>query len=183
MFDLPCPLLAPCFEVAPGGGVPFTTGEFGTFYRLPAAHLPRLFHQGFRNFFAFMLKQGESDRDHQSEADVLRPSWLRTLEGPADEALLERQGGRFRNMWSTAGFFHMAGLSVAGNGLVGGRDDAQTRPVYTFDPVRVRCGADGVTEWSLDPRSQNRFLFHVRDQEEYPAAMTAALGALLSSLK
>jgi len=184
MFDLPCPLYwLPCFEVAPGGGVPLSAGEFGTFYRFLQKDVLSRLSPRLQNYFAFMLKQGESDREHQSEADALRPSWLRTLEGPTDQALLDRQGERFRNMWSTAGFFHMAGLSVAGNGLVGGRDDAQARPVYTFDPVRVRCGADGVTRWSPDPRAQDRFLFHVRDQEKYPAAMTAALGALLGSLK
>ena len=184
IFDLPCPVYwLPCFEVAPGEGVPFAPGDFGTFYRFAQKEIlpglpPRL-----QNYFAFMFKQGDSDRARQSEADALRPSWLRTLEGPADAALLGRLGDRFRNMWCTAGFFHMAGLSVAGSGLVGERDDAQTRPVYTFDPVRVRCGADGVTRWSPDPGSRDRFLFHVRDRERYPSAMTAALGALLGSLK
>ncbi|MGZ5469311.1 MAG: hypothetical protein ACXW2H_09300, partial [Candidatus Aminicenantales bacterium] len=76
-----------------------------------------------------------------------------------------------------------AGLAVAGSGLVGGRNDAQAKPVYTFDPVRVRCGADGITRWSPDPHSRGRFLFHIRDHDRYPAAMTEALGELLSSLK
>jgi hypothetical protein len=184
IFDLPCPVYwLPCFEVAPGEGVPFAAGDYGTFYRFHQKDVLSRLSPRLQNYFAFMLKQGDSDRARQSEADALRPSWLRTLEGPADQALLDRQGDLFRNMWCTAGFFHMAGLSVAGSGLVGGRDDAQTHAVYTFDPVRVRCGADGVTRWSPDPRAQDRFLFHVRDRERYPAAMTAALGALLSSLK
>jgi len=184
IFDLPCPVYwLPCFEVAPGEGVPFAAGDFGTFYRFAQKEvLPRLSPR-LQNYFAFMFKQGESDREHQSDADALRPSWLQTLEGPRDEALLDRQGERSRNMWCTAGFFHMAGLSVSGNGLVGERAGAQARPVYAFDPVRVRCGADGVTRWSPDPASQDRFLFHVRDREKYPAAMTAALGTLLISLK
>jgi hypothetical protein len=55
-------------------------------------------------------------------------------------------------------------------------------PVYTFDPVRVRCGADGVTEWSPAPGSRDRFLFHIRDSGRYPAAMTAALATLLRTL-
>jgi len=34
IFDLPCRLYwLPCFEVAPGGGVPFASGEYGTYYR------------------------------------------------------------------------------------------------------------------------------------------------------
>ena len=63
-----------------------------------------------------MFKQGESDRDHQSEADALRTNRLRYLEGPVEEALLERQAPRFRNMWSTAGFLHAAGLTVSIDG-------------------------------------------------------------------
>jgi len=184
IFDLPCPVYwLPCFEVAPGEGVHFAAGEFGTFYRFLQKDVLTRLSPRLQNYFAFMFKQGDSDRAQQSEADALRPSWLRTLEGPRDEALLERQGGRLRNMWSTAGFFHMAGLSVAVSGLVGAGDNTQPPAVYTFDPVRVKCGADGVTHWSPDPRSRDRFLFHVRDLDRYPAAMTAALGALLGSLR
>jgi hypothetical protein len=184
IFDLPCPVYwLPCFEVAPGGEVPFAVGEYGTYFRFPQKDLlPRLSPR-VRNYFAYMFKQGESDRARQAEAESLRPNWLRYLEGPPDEALLERQGEMPRNMWSTAGFLHAAGLSVAADGRIVERKDAEPSPAYSFDTVRVRCGADGVTEWSPDPRSRNRFLFHVRDVERYPAAMTAALGELLGSLR
>ena len=183
IFDLPCPVYwLPCFEVAPGGGVPMAVGEFGTYFRfLQKDILPRLSPR-LRNYFAFMFKQGESDRAHQSETGALRPDWLRYLEGPEEEPLLERQGERYRNMWCTAGFLHAAGLTVTADGRIRERTDTAAAPIYTFDPVRVRCGADGITEWSPDSRSRNRFLFHVRDLERYPAAMTAALGALLGSL-
>ena len=182
MFDLPCPLYwLPCFEVAPGGGAPWAVAEFGTYYRFPQKDLwPRLSPR-LRNYFAFMLKQGESDRADQAEAEALRPNWLRYLEGPNEEALLGRQGGRPRNMWSTAGFFHAAGLEVGADGAAGPLGRVPS-PVYTLDPVRVRCGADGVTEWSPDPGSRDRFLFHVRDKERYAAAMTAALAGLLAGL-
>jgi len=183
IFDLPCPVYwLPCFEVAPGGGVPFAAGEFGTYYRfLQKDVLPRLAPR-LQNYFAFMFKQGESDRARQTEADALRPDWLRILEGPADQAFLDRLGEATRNMWSTAGLFHLAGLTVAADGRIVWLDERGTDPVYTFDPVRVRCGADGVTAWSPDPRSQDRFLFHVRDPERYPAAITAALTSLLCAL-
>jgi len=128
-----------------------------------------------------MFKQGESDWAQQSEEDMLRPNWLRYLEGPKEEALLERQGKAYRNMWSTAGFFHAVELTVTGEGEpvpVG----SPSSPLYTFDPVRVSCGADGVTEWSPDPGSKKRFIFHVRDTEKYPAAMTAALKAIVGAL-
>jgi len=183
MFDLPCPLYwLPCFTVAPGGGVAMAGGEFGTYYRFLQKDVFSRLAPRLRNYFAFMLKQGESERAHHSEAETLRPSWLRTLEGPPDAALLERQGALMRNMWSTAGFFHAAGYTVAGSGRLVGRDEAAAAPVYTFDPIRVTCGADGVTEWTPDPASRDRFIFHVRDRERYPAAMTAALAETLGSL-
>jgi len=174
IFDLPCPLYwLPCFEVAPGGGVPFASGEFGTYYRFLQKDLFARLSPRLRNYFAFMLRQGESDKG----------SWLRALEGPPDEALLERQGELFRNMWSTAGFLHAAGLAVTVDGRVGERDgDGPAAAAYAFDPVRVRCGTDGVTEWSHEPGSQDRFIFHIRDKEKYPAAMTAALVEVLGSL-
>jgi len=183
IFDLPCPVYwLPCFEVAPGDGVPFGAGEFGTYYRFVQRDvLPRLSPR-LRNYFAFMFKQGDTDRARQTEADALRPSWLRTLEGPPDPALIERLGPGYRNMWCTAGFFHMAGLAVAPDGRIVERAGSGTAPVYSFDPVRVRCGAGGITEWSPDTSSRDRFLFHVRDLGRYPAAMTAALTELLASL-
>ena len=84
-------------------------------------------------------------------------------------------------MWSTAGFLHAAGLAVSADGAVA-PFAAVDSPAYSFDPVRVRCGADGVTEWSPDPRSRDRFIFRVRDVGRYPAAMTAALTTLLRAL-
>jgi len=183
LFDLPCPLYwMPCFEVAPGGSGPFAPGEFGTYYRfLQKDFLPQLSTR-LQNYFAFMFKQGDSDKAAQTEAEALRPNWLRYLEGPREEALLERQGRNYRNVWSTAGFFHAAGYFISLDGRICGRNDTASAPVYSFDPVRVRCGKDGITEWSPDVGSKNRFLFHVRDLGRYPAAMTAALLALLRTL-
>jgi len=159
VFDLPCPLYwLPCFEVAPGGGVPFASGEFGTYYRFLQQDLFARVSPRLRNYFAFMLGRGESGGG----------SWLRALEGPPDEAFLESQGALFRNMWSTAGFLHAAGL---------------VSTAYGFDPIRVRCGTDGITEWSPEPGSRDRFIFHIRDRADYPAAMTAALLDVLGSLR
>jgi hypothetical protein len=181
VFDLPCRLYwLPCFEVAPGAGVPFASGEYGTYYRFLQRDLFSRLSPRLQNYFSFMLKQGDSDRAHQTEAAALRPSWLRTLEAPPDQALLERQGAVYRNMWSTAGFFQAAGLAVAGTGRTIRGSEAP--PVYTFDPIRVTCGPDGITEWSDDPRSRDRFIFHIRQRDNYPAAMTVALTEALSSL-
>jgi len=179
--DLPCPVYwLPCFEVAPGEGVHFAPGvrDFLPFSSegrpdAPVPTAPELF---------CLHVQGRGIRIglNNPKADALRRELASDPGGPRDEALLERQGGRLRNMWSTAGFFHMAGLSVAVSGLVGAGDNTQPPAVYTFDPVRVKCGADGVTHWSPDPRSRTAFFFSRRDLDRYPAAMTAALGALLA---
>lgn len=182
IFDLPCPLYwLPCFEVAPGGDVRFAVAEYGTYYRFLQQDVLPLLSARLQNYFAFLFKQGESDRAAQPEADALRPDWLRYLDGPREEALLERQGKQFRNMWSTAGFLHAAGLAVSDDGAVAPLA-AVASPAYSFEPVRVRCGADGITEWSPDPRSLDRFIFRVRDVGRYPAAMTAALTTILRSL-
>jgi hypothetical protein len=183
LFDLPCPLYwMPCFEVAPGGGGPFAAGEFGTYYRfLQKDFLPQLSPR-LQNYFAFMFKQGDSEKASQPETEALRPSWLRYLEGPREEALLERQGRNYRNVWSTAGFFHAARYYISVDGQIRERKESAAASVYSFDPVRVRCGTDGITEWSPNAGSKNRFLFHVRDSARYPAAMTAALLTLLRSL-
>jgi hypothetical protein len=171
----------PCFEVVPGPNEPFTVGEYGTYYRfLQKDVLPHL-SRSVQNYFAFMFKQGESDQANQTEPDALRPNWLRYLEGPREEVLLERQGARFRNMWSTPGFLHAAGLTVTMDGRLEALHSAASS-VYSFDPIRVRCGPDGVTEWSPDPSSRQRFLFHVRNTARYPGAMMAALRAVLSAL-
>ncbi len=182
IFDLPCPLYwLPCFEVAPGGDVRFAVAEYGTYYRFLQKDVLPLLSSRLQNYFAYLFKQGESDRAAQSEADALRPNWLRYLDGPREEALLERQGKQFRNMWSTAGFLHAAGLAVSADGDVAPLG-AVASPAYSFEPVRVRCGADGITEWSPDPRSRDRFIFRVRDVGRYPAAMTAALATILRAL-
>ena len=37
-------------------------------------------------------------------------------------------------------------------------------PVFVFEPIRVQCSATGVTTWSKDPASTNRFLLRVKNQ-------------------
>ena len=53
-------------------------------------------------------------------------------------------------------------------------------PVFTFEPIAVTCSDEGVTTWQAAKKSDRRFLFQVQDTEHYQAAMTTALGALLT---
>jgi len=183
IFDLPCPVFwLPCFEVAPGKhGEPFVAGPRGTYYRFIQKEILPHLSPRVQNYFAFMFKQGSSEKDRVKEADALRPDWLRTLDGPLQEEVLARQGGREREMWSTAGFFHAAGLTVTGAGEIVPRDTT-TSSLFSFDPVRVACDSEGITRWEPDPTSRRRYLFLVQDAERYPAAMTAALRTLLKTL-
>lgn len=182
IFNLPCPVYwMPCFDVAPGDHEPFAGGPYGTYYRFHQKDVLPDLSVRVRNYFAFMFKQGAAERDRQNERDALQPNWLRYLEGPVEEALIARQGEKSREMWCTAAFLHISGLTAAFDGSLQ-PPAGPARPLYAFDPVRVRCSLSGVTEWSADPRSRDRFLFHIRDQDCYPAAMTSVLRTVLKAL-
>jgi hypothetical protein len=183
IFELPCPVYwMPCFDVEPGPqNEPFAVGPYGTYYKFQQKRiLPRLSPR-VQNYFAFVFKQGFPEQSRQKQAESLRPNWLHYLEGPNDRELLARQGEQYRNMWCTAGFLYAAGLGVDVEGRILPLGEVQS-PVFTFDPVRVKCDAKGVTTWTSDPTSRSRFLFHVRDQSRYESAMTTAMRTLLSAL-
>jgi hypothetical protein len=183
IFALPCPVYwLPCFEVVPGPkGEPLVAGPYGTYYKFEQKEiLPRLSART-QNYFAFVFKQGLPEREHQKEADALRPNWWHYLEGPNDQEFLARIGNLVRNMWCTGGFLHAAGLCVDSEGKLVPQAEIRT-PLFTFDPVQVQCNAEGITTWKNDPQSQSRFLFHVQDQTHYEMAMTAAMRSLLTAL-
>jgi hypothetical protein len=180
IFELPCPVYwMPCFDVAPGlRDEIFAVGPHGTYYRFQQKEILPHLSARLQNYFAFMFKQGWPEQDRQKPSEALRPNWLHYLEGAGDLELLARQGDQFRNMWCTGGFLHAAGFGVSTEGKFAPASAVQS-PLFTFDPVRVQCNAEGVTTWTPDPKSRDRFLFHVRDQSRYAAAMTAAMRTLL----
>jgi hypothetical protein len=184
IFKLPCPVYwMPCFEVEPGPrDEPFVAGPYGTYYRFQQKEiLPRL-SKWVQNYFAFVFQQGISERSAQREkAETLRPNWLHYLIGPNDESLLKRQGDQYRNMWCTGGFLHAAGFGVDRDGSIAPLNELKS-PLFTFDPVQVKCDAKGITTWAPDTESHKRFIFHVRDEARYPAAMTTAMRTLLGAL-
>jgi hypothetical protein len=94
---------------------------------------------------------------------------------------LTREGDQYRNMWCTGGFLHAAGFAVGSEGKFAPANEIDS-PLFTFDPVHVQCNAVGITTWTLEPQSHNRFLFHVRDEKRYGTAMTSAMRNLLSSI-
>ena len=94
-------------------------------------------------------------------------TWLRTLDGKPDEAVLADQAAKDRNMWCTAGFFHAAGYTITPDGATPRLDARADDAVFSFDPIRFTGTGPGEDEWTPDPNATHRFIFHVRDTEHY----------------
>ncbi|MBI5683638.1 MAG: hypothetical protein HZC54_01025 [Verrucomicrobia bacterium] len=173
MFELPCPVYwLPCFETV--SSVPaemWRIAAYGSFYRFRQGDILPHLSERVQNFFMAMYAGGKT-------ADGL---WLQQLAAPKSAEALAAHGNRDRNMWCTAGFLHAAGLTVTKSGEIMPLKSA-TDAVFTFEPTRVKCSAAGVTEWTKDPQSKNRFILRVADVERYQSAMTAALKSLLMKL-
>ncbi len=179
IFEAPCPVYwLPCFEVVHRRSRELLrVSEFGSFYRFRQEEiLPRLSAR-MQNYFLSMYAAG----DRKAAAAGGGRPWQQQLDAPVDAALLAAQAGRDRNMWCTAGFLNAAGLAVTKAGEVVPRATARD-PVFVFEPIRVQCTAAGVTTWSRDPTSTNRFLLRVTDVERYGPALTAALKTELGVL-
>ncbi|MHC4435016.1 MAG: hypothetical protein ACYTBS_24525, partial [Planctomycetota bacterium] len=170
IFDLPCPVYwMPCFEDMENRRRQ-DVRKFGTHYRFHQGEiLPHLSNM-VQNYFGYMFGRYT---DH---------NWLRYLKGQKDEALLAKFADADRHMWCTGGFLHAAGYTVSREGQIVPLDEAGDSSVFTFDPVRVTCSDNGVTRWNRDDTSKKRFMFHVRDTDNYQPAMTKAMKSLLSTL-
>jgi hypothetical protein len=173
IFDAPCPVYwLPCFEVV--SSVPaemWRVASYGSFYRFRQSDILPHLSDRVQNFFMAMYARGKA-------ADGF---WLQELAMPENADALAAQGSRDRNMWCTAGFLHAAGLTVTKSGEIMPLKSVADA-VFAFEPIRVKCSAAGVTEWTKDARSKNRFILRVTDVERYQPAMTAALKSLLVKL-
>jgi len=168
IFDLPCPVYwMPCFEQMAD---PWKVRQFGTFYRFRQDQILPYLSDRLQNYFAYMLGKVQSS------------NWLAYLTGPKDAQLLAEHAANYRNMWCTGGFLHAAGETVSRSGEIFPLDSEGESPVFTFDPIKVRCSDDGATEWTMDQNRNSRHIFHVQDIENYGSAMTAAMKSLLMSL-
>jgi len=170
IFDLPCPVYwMPCFEEVK----PFSeqcVREYGTFYRFRQNEiLPQLSERA-QNYFGYMYARRNDS------------NWLRYLEGPKDEVLLNQQGSLFRNMWCTGGFLHVTGKTVTREGRIVSREVAGKEAIFVFDPIRVTCSDKGVTRWKPEKTAKDRYIFHVRDVATYQRAMTKAMKTILMDL-
>ncbi len=168
LFDLPCPIFwMPCFEEMKSGR---NVMEYGTHYQFQQAQILPYLSEGLQNMFMSMLGRRQNH------------SWLTYLIGPNDEDLLKEFGAKGRHMWCTGGFLHAAGLAVTQAGEIVPLAQVGDTAVLSFDPIRVSCSDKGVTEWTHDRASKQRYIFHVRDMDHYQAAMTKAMQTLLRGL-
>ena len=170
IFDLPCPVYwMPCFEEMESRGER-SVQEYGTHYQFRQDQILPHLSRNVQNYFTYMFGKYT---DH---------NWLHYLMGPADQALLSKVGGMMRHMWCTAGFFHAAGYTISIGGKIVPLDEKSDPPVFTFDPIKIRCEDNGVTKWTPDDNSKQRFIFHVRDVDHYQSAVTEAMKTLLMTL-
>jgi len=173
VFEIPCPIYwMPCFEDMRWlGSGDMTVGRYGSFWRFTQGAVFEALRPEVCNFFLYALTRSTD------------PRWLAHLGGPVDRTALDRFGAQDRNMWCTAGFLHLAGLTVTRDGAVVERDGRDgTDDLYQFTPIAVQLGEDGVAHWERDAASRDRFVFEVNDLDAYPAHMTAALRELLRGL-
>jgi hypothetical protein len=170
IFDLPCPVYwMPCFEELESGGRQQVC-EYGTHYKFRQDQILPYLSEMVQNYFAYMFgKYTDSN-------------WLDYLKGTKDEALLSKVGSMYRNMWCTAGFLHAAGYTVTHDERIVPLNEKHARPVFTFDAIKVKCDDNGLTHWAHDDSSKDRFIFHVRDTDNYQSAMTGAMKSLLTAL-
>jgi hypothetical protein len=179
MFDAPCPVYwLPCFEVVRKKHRElFREAEYGSFYRFRQDAILPMLSERVQQYFLSMFAAGTASAT-SAASDRL---WLQQLTGPKDADALAAQGRHDRQMWCTAGFLHATGMTVTKAGEVVPLASAP-EPVFVFDPIRVKCSAAGVTEWSKDPASKNRFILRVTDVGRYATAMGAALKSQLTTL-
>jgi hypothetical protein len=170
IFDLPCPVYwMPCFEDMESRRER-SVQEYGTHYQFQQDRILPHLSQGVQNYFTYMFGRYTDQ------------NWLHYLMGPGDQALLSKVGGMTRHMWCTAGFFHAAGYTISIGGKIVPLDGKSDRPVFTFDPIKIKCEDNGVTNWTPDTNSKHRFIFHVRDKDRYESAMAEAMKSLLMTL-
>jgi len=170
IFDLPCPVYwMPCFEEMESPRRQEVC-EYGTHYKFRQDKILPHLSDMVQNYFAYMFgKYTDSN-------------WLGYLKGAKDEALLSKVGSMYRHMWCTAGFLHAAGNTVTRDGEIVPLNEKHEQPVFTFDAIKVECDNNGLTHWLGDDSSKDRFIFHIRDTDNYQSAMTAAMRSLLTAL-
>lgn len=169
IFSIPCPIYwMPCFHDRDKSCI---QGEFGTFYNFKQSDLFSSLSPELLNYFTGMLDRHECSH------------FLQELNKTPDPETVRKFGEMRRNMWCTAGFLHMAGLTVSDEGEILTENECKD-PVFRFDQISVSCSSDGRTNWKPGKAAgfPPRYIFHITDEENYARAMTCALKEMLGTL-
>lgn len=169
IFRAPCPLFwMPDLQDEAGAG-DLEPREYATHYRfLQREILPHL-PAPFRAYFGWMFTRQNTC------------NWLDALQMDF-EPLLATKEQEHRFMYSTAGFFDVAGLGVTVEGTLAPKVEPRQDWVYRFEPVDVTCSPAGVTTWRPARGPTNRHIFHVLNTGAYTVAMTSAMRQLLQAM-
>lgn len=164
VWDLPCPIYwLPCFE-RPGE---FEVRQHGSWWHFRQGEILPDLAPAFRNLLMFALQRQDACR------------WLTGVSVAPEAETLRIQEETFRNMWCTAGLFHLAGWTVCKDGSWTDRPDG-AEALFDFVPVTVRRNESGGPVWETAPaKNTGRYLLTVRDTSDYSAGMTVALRTLL----
>lgn len=172
MFDLPCTIYwMPCFDnhedwLADRNIIQ----KHGSFYKFLQGRLFEDMSPMLRSFFISMLTENTST------------DWLAQILNPPSDDDMEEFGNEWRNMWSTAGFLHAAGLTVLKDGTIAKLGEKPEEEVVSFIPITVTCNADARTSWEPCAEPTNRYIFEINDLESYQEAMTRALETVLEGI-
>ena len=170
IFQIPCPVYwMPCFEEM-GNQEEQPVRDYGTHYHFLQKEILPFLSGNVQDFFAYLFGR------------FTEQTLPLKMKAEQRKELLQQAGDAIRHMWCTAGFLHAAGYGVDREGALLERSDGEGKSVFSFDPVRIRCDEKGVTEWTPDAKAATRFIFHVRDRENYARAMTQAMKTLLMKL-
>ena len=168
MFSLPCPLYwMPCFQ-----SLPFENESKvnETYYSFKQKDILPFLNKGMKQYFSYALSREESNQ------------WLAYLHKDVDEDLLDEQGERTREMWSTAGFFHAAGKTIGLNGRICDIETCAQETVYKVVPISAVCDVNGRVTWKRVEKSNQYIFVKTEDRETYARAMTIAMREILSKL-
>ncbi|RWB94140.1 MAG: hypothetical protein EOS61_03000 [Mesorhizobium sp.] len=170
-FDIPCPIYwMPCFETWRSVYDDRKVGRYGTYYRFKQSDILEKLSPVLQSYFTYSLEA-------RTDARYLQP-----LLAPENDLLGYLTLRAERDMWCTAGFFHMVSQAVdkAGN-IIASSNEKEA--IFGFRPVEIKCDANGVTTWKDAGAESNRFLFEVKDLDNYASAMTVAMTTLLGTIQ
>ncbi|MCX7046689.1 MAG: hypothetical protein NTX50_14535 [Candidatus Sumerlaeota bacterium] len=166
LFSLSCPIYwAPCYD---GKADERVSRPNATYYQFRQSEVLNHLTPPWQNYFLSMLKQDQA------------PQWLKQLNDPVDAGALARFGAMPRNMWSTATILHAAGLTATKDGVIALDAKSAAPAIYEFDPVEVAAKENGSVGWKPATGKTTTYKFRVTDIENYQAAMTKALRAILA---